>query len=78
MAHHIVLTCTCASAAVARACAEAVGPEVGAVDDGRAETAVAQDAGTLTVEIEAEDLHALRAAMNSWSRLISTARAVVG
>jgi KEOPS complex subunit Pcc1 len=51
---------------------------VGAVDDGRAETAVAQDAGTLTVEIEAEDLHALRAAMNSWSRLISTARAVVG
>jgi Uncharacterized protein conserved in archaea len=78
MAHRIVLSCTCASADVARIIAEAVRPEVGAVDDARSETVLEQDAGTVTVRIDAEDLTALRAAMNSWSRLVSTARAVLG
>ena len=78
MSHRLALRCTCASPDEARTVAAAIAPEVGTVDDPRSETTVDRDAATLTLQIDAEDLTALRAAMNSWCRLLATAAAVSG
>jgi Uncharacterized protein conserved in archaea len=51
----------------------AVQVEVNEVDDSRATASVTRQGTTVVVEIEANDLHALRAGINSWTRLISTA-----
>ncbi len=78
MAHHIGLSCRCECAEHAEAIASAIGPEVGAMDDGRSRTTLQRDAATLTLQIAADDITTLRAAMNSWCRLLSTASSVVG
>ena len=52
-------------------------PEVGGVDDDRASASLARNGDTVEVTIEARDLVALRAGTTSWSRLLSTAEAVM-
>jgi len=52
-------------------------PEVGGVDDDRASASLARNGDTVEVIIEARDLVALRAGTTSWSRLLSTAEAVM-
>jgi KEOPS complex subunit Pcc1 len=51
-------------------------PEVGGVDDDRADASVTRDGDTVSVTVEAADLTALRAGTTSWSRLLTAAEAV--
>ena len=78
MSHHIGFTCSCESTEQAEAIAAAISPEVGAMDDRRSGTTLQRDAATLTLQIAADDITTLRAAMNSWCRLLSTAASVIG
>jgi KEOPS complex subunit Pcc1 len=78
MPHRVGLSCVCASSEEARAIAAAIAPEVGAVDNARSETRLDRTGARLVLQIDAEDLTALRAAMNSWCRLLATATAVQG
>jgi KEOPS complex subunit Pcc1 len=48
-------------------------PEVGDVDGDRTMVTLARDGAALTVAIEARDLVALRAAINTWTTLASVA-----
>jgi KEOPS complex subunit Pcc1 len=51
-------------------------PEVGGVDDDRADASVARDGDTVSVTVEARDLTALRAGTTSWNRLLTATEAV--
>ena len=51
----------------------AVQVEVNEVEDSRATASVTRQGPMVMVEIQAADLHALRAGINSWTRLIDTA-----
>ena len=53
--------------------ADAVGQELGEIDGDRATTTLARDGRQLTVEIDADDLVALRAGMNTWGTLLEVA-----
>lgn len=57
----------------ARIVADAVGVEVGGIDDDRSRARVRRQGRTVIVEIEADDLVALRAACNTWIRLVGVA-----
>jgi KEOPS complex subunit Pcc1 len=59
----------------ARVVADAVGVEVGGIDDDRSRATVRREGRTVIVEIEADDLIALRAACNTWTRLVGVAEA---
>ena len=50
-----------------------VGQEVGEIDDERSRATVAREGQTVTVEVEAADLVALRAAGNTWLSLAAVA-----
>jgi len=59
----------------ARRVAAAIAVEVGAVDGDRSGVAVDRDGREVEVSVGADDLVALRAACNSWLRLVSVAEA---
>ena len=61
----------------ARTVADSLGQEVGEIDDDRSRTALERDGRTLSVRIEACDLVALRAAMNTWLSLADVAESTV-
>ncbi|WP_423743326.1 KEOPS complex subunit Pcc1 (plasmid) [Haladaptatus sp. SPP-AMP-3] len=50
--------------------------EVGEIDDDRSWTTVERDGNTVSVRVEAEDLIALRAALNTWQTLVGVAETV--
>ena len=58
-----------------RVVADAVRPEVGEIDDDRSRATVDRD-DDVTVRVEATDLIALRASLNTWFRLVGTAERV--
>ena len=62
-----------------RACvvAESVAREVGEIDDDRSRTALERDGSTVTLRIEARDLTALRAALNTWTTLVEVAERTI-
>jgi KEOPS complex subunit Pcc1 len=60
----------------ARRIADAVGREVGAIDDERSRATLERDDETVTVSVEASDLVALRAATNTWLGLVDAAERV--
>lgn len=60
----------------ARAVAEALSPELGEIDDDRSRTRLARDGAVLTLFVEASDLVALRAAVNTWLSLVEVAERV--
>ncbi|GAB7091873.1 KEOPS complex subunit Pcc1 [Halorubrum luteum] len=60
----------------ARVVADALAPEVGEIDDPRSSATVRRDGAVVCVRIAADDLTALRAGINSWSRLVEVAERV--
>ncbi|WP_297888937.1 KEOPS complex subunit Pcc1 [uncultured Halorubrum sp.] len=75
-AHETVLSFTYSSERRARVVADALGPEVGEIDDARSGATVDRDGEAVRVRVYADDLVALRAGVNSWSRLVAVAERV--
>ncbi|MFO7925764.1 MAG: KEOPS complex subunit Pcc1 [Halobacteriota archaeon] len=55
---------------------DAVEREVGEIDGDRATAALFRHGSTVVIEIEADDLVALRAALNTWETLLEVAEEV--
>ena len=62
----------------ARTVERAVRVEAGEIDDDRSRTVVDRAGRTVEVRIEAGDLIALRAAANTWMRMVDVAERVAG
>lgn len=60
----------------ARVVTRSVRVEVGRIEDDRSRATVDRDGRTLSVRIDAADLVALRAGLNTWVRLVETAERV--
>ncbi|GAB6878949.1 hypothetical protein JCM17823_12230 [Halorubrum gandharaense] len=60
----------------AMAVADALAPEVGEIDDVRSGATVEREGHVVRVSVFADDLVAMRAGVNSWSRLVETAEQV--
>jgi KEOPS complex subunit Pcc1 len=60
----------------ARAVTESVRVEVGEIDDDRSRATVDRDGRVLSVRVDAADLVALRAGVNTWIRLVEVAERV--
>ena len=75
-AHETVLSFTYSSERRARVVADALGPEGGEIDDARSGATVDRDGEAVRVRVYADDLVALRAGVNSWSRLVAVAERV--
>ncbi|ELZ58397.1 MULTISPECIES: KEOPS complex subunit Pcc1 [unclassified Haloferax] len=60
----------------ARVVERSVAVEEGEIDDARSGARVAREGRTVVVTVEADDLVALRAGVNSWIRLVETAERV--
>ncbi|QSW98548.1 KEOPS complex subunit Pcc1 [Haloterrigena alkaliphila] len=57
----------------ARIVAESVAREVGEIDDARSRTSIERDGSIVRIDIDAADVIALRAALNTWFTLIDVA-----
>ncbi|PSQ43998.1 KEOPS complex Pcc1-like subunit [Halobacteriales archaeon SW_7_68_16] len=68
--HRTTLTFSYDDATTAGVVAAAVDQEVGEIDDDRSRTTIERTDATITVEIEAADVIALRAAVNTWLGLL--------
>ncbi|WP_424014446.1 KEOPS complex subunit Pcc1 [Halorubrum xinjiangense] len=75
-AHETVLSFSYPTERRARVVADALGPEVGEIDDARSSATVDREGDAVRVRVLADDLVALRAGVNSWSRLVSVAERV--
>lgn len=75
-AHAATLTLPCADEPTARRLAAAVAVEAGGIDDDRSRASVARDGTTVAVELQARDHTALRAGLNTWTRLLDVASQV--
>ena len=75
-AHDTVLSVAFPDESRARAVADALTPEVGALDEARSTATVSRDGAVLKVRVLADDLVALRAGVTSWSRLVAVAERV--
>ncbi|WP_226005896.1 KEOPS complex subunit Pcc1 [Natrinema salinisoli] len=53
--------------------AEAVAREIGEIDDERSRTTIEREEARVFIEIDADDVVALRAALNTWFSLIDVA-----
>ncbi|PSP21310.1 hypothetical protein BRC61_06265 [Halobacteriales archaeon QH_10_65_19] len=62
----------------ARRIERAIAPEVRDIDDDRSRTRMDREAAELRLAIEAQDLVALRGALNTWLSLVSTAERAGG
>ncbi|MFB6124751.1 MAG: KEOPS complex subunit Pcc1 [Halanaeroarchaeum sp.] len=60
----------------ARTVARSVGVETGEIEGDRTTATLDRDGATVTVDIEATDLVALRAGQNTWLSLLSVAESV--
>ena len=74
--HETVISFTYPSQRRARVVADALGPEVGEIDDARSTATVDREGDAVRVRLTADDLVALRAGVNSWSRLVAVAERV--
>ncbi len=59
--------------ASARVVADSVAREVGEIDDDRSRTTIDRAGTTVTLELDARDVTALRAALNTWMTLVDVA-----
>ncbi len=75
-AHETVLSFQYSAERRARLVADALAPEVGEIDDARSAATVSHNGITVRVRVVADDLVALRAGINSWSRLVEVAERV--
>ncbi|ELY70631.1 KEOPS complex subunit Pcc1 [Natrinema versiforme] len=53
--------------------AESVAREIGEIDDERSQTTIDREGTRISIEIDADDIIALRAALNTWFSLIDVA-----
>ncbi|ELZ86562.1 rpo operon protein [Haloferax elongans ATCC BAA-1513] len=60
----------------ARIVEQSIAVEVGEIDDARSGASVHREGKTVVVTIEADDLVALRAGVNTWVRLVEAAETV--
>ena len=74
--HETVISFTYPSQRRARVVADALGPEVDEIDDARSTATVDREGDAVRVRLTADDLVALRAGVNSWSRLVAVAERV--
>lgn len=63
--------------AAARIVTQSLREEVGEIDDDRSATSLSRTDGTVVLQIQATDLVALRAAMNTWLSLVTVAERTV-
>ena len=70
-AHDAVLSFTFEDERRARTVERSVHPEVGAIAGDRTTATLDREGATVTVTVEADDLVALRAGINTWSTLVS-------
>ncbi|WP_129114798.1 KEOPS complex subunit Pcc1 [Halegenticoccus tardaugens] len=61
----------------ARIVERSVGVEVGEIDDARSAATVERDGRSVAVRVSAADLVALRAGVNSWTRMVSVAERTI-
>ena len=61
----------------ARVVAESVAREVGEIDDDRSRTTLERDGSRVILRVEARDLTALRAALNTWTTLVEVAERTI-
>jgi len=61
------------SASRAELVAASVAREIGEIDDDRSQTILEQDGARVSIEIDADDVIALRAALNTWFSLVDVA-----
>ena len=73
MTHEAVLSFAYNSPTAAQQVADAIGPEVGAIDDERSRVRHNCEGTELELTVEARDPSALRAAINTWCSLVSVA-----
>ena len=78
MDHEAVLSFEYGSAEVAARVARAIEPELGEIEDDRSRVRSDRDGAALRVVVEARDLVALRAALNTWLSLVGVAERVGG
>lgn len=71
--HDTTLDATYASADLAKTIEASLRQESGEIDDARSRTLIERTDGTLSIEIQAADIVALRAAVNTWLSLLSVA-----
>jgi KEOPS complex subunit Pcc1 len=74
-AHEAVLSFEYPTAEAALCRYRALDPEVGAIPGDRSSATLDRDGDTITITVEARDLVALRAGLNTWSTLVSVADA---
>ncbi|WP_226012281.1 KEOPS complex subunit Pcc1 [Halomicrobium salinisoli] len=73
MNHEAVLSFAYDDAQRARRVADSVRPEVDEIAGDRTRATLELDGDAVTVTVEAEDLTALRAGLNTWQRLVAVA-----
>ncbi|MFC7136118.1 KEOPS complex subunit Pcc1 [Halobaculum litoreum] len=74
--HRAVLSFPYASERRARVVHDAIHVEVGGIDDDRSTADATRSGATVEVVVRARDLVALRAGVNTWTRLVETAETV--
>lgn len=76
--HDAVLTFSYADRDRARIVERSVGREVGEIAGDRTRTTLDRDGATVEVTVEASDLVALRAGLNTWATLVAVAERTAG
>lgn len=77
-AHDTVLTLDYPSSAQARRVERALEPEIGDIDDDRSSVSLQREESVLELHVEASDVVALRASLNTWLSLVGVAEAAGG
>jgi KEOPS complex subunit Pcc1 len=75
VAHKAVLSFSYDSPKQAARIADSIGPELGQIDDDRSSVHATRVDAELELTVEARDLIALRAAVNTWCSLVNVAEA---
>ena len=71
--HDAVLAFEYDDAQRARRVERAIRPEIGDIDDARSSVSLAREGATVELTVEAADLVALRAGVNTWCTLVAVA-----
>jgi len=71
--HEAVFSFTYADVETAGRVHAAIAPEVGDIEGDRTRTRLDRDGATLEVHVDADDLVALRAGLNTWATLVEVA-----
>jgi KEOPS complex subunit Pcc1 len=76
--HATTLVFEYSTATAAAVVARSVEREVGEIEGDRTTATLSRDGDTVTVEVEADDVTALRAGLNTWTTLVEVAESVAG